>query len=255
MDSKFKNSAMASQALEDVISSIPMPAHIKDSITGKYIISNQENLKVYSLDKTKEIIGKTVHDLDSFMHPYWGSDFAQKISDVDSYVIQKNKKALVQDHLLIARNGFIHIQDMIKTPITDNNNVTAIFTYTYDKTNHIDLLTLFKIYKNIYNKPHEANKIFCRYLQIDKFLAAPLTDAELMLLLSAKNCDSRNELANKICRSIKTVETHVTHINNKLIMGDFLKILHTIRSFEKSKEVNMENVCGNKKNSFNRIFG
>jgi len=255
VQNRFENSVINSSSLEDLVLSMPMPAHIKDAVTGKYILSNKKNLEIFRLKKLEDILGKTIHDLDKCMLPHWGHAFSKKVSDIDQCVKQKNKKMHSGDHLFVARNGFVYIHDMTKIPITNNNKVTAIFTYTCNKTDNIDLLTLFKIYKNIYSKPGEASKIFCHYLNIDKLLSSPLSCAELTLLLSAKDCNSRNDLANKICRSIKTVETHITHINNKVVVGDFFDTLDMIRCFEKSKEINMENFYGNKKNNFNWILG
>lgn len=233
----LKKSSIGSGSLEDLTWSIPMPAHIKDATNGKYIISNQKNLEVYGLSKAEDIIGKTILDLDMFMRPHWGENFAKRVFDLDLQIKQTSQQTMIQNQLLVSSDGFIHLQDMTKIPITRNKKVTSIFTHTYDKTHKLELIDLFKIYTKFYKRQNDAVKIFGDYLGINSFLIDPLSLAELKLMLYAKNCSSRKELAEKMHRSIKTIETHITHINSKLKIGEFLMLLGLVRSREKPKQI------------------
>ena len=233
MGDKSSDSIVCNKSLEDLILSMEdVYAHIKDVVTGGYISSNKKNLEGHGLSKLEEIIGKTVHDLDGYASPCWGNNFAQEITDLDLCVIQNNKKAQIQDKILIARRGFVCIHDITKIPITDKHNkVVAILTHAYDKTGEINLISLFGLYKNAYTKNNAASEYFCRYLQIDGFFSELPSCAELMFLLYTSCSSSRDDVAKKMSRSIKTIETHVTHINNKLKCGDFSKVVNKIRSF------------------------
>lgn len=214
---EVNNLAIRGTNLLELVLSMPEPAHVKDSANGKYIYSNNSNLEVYGLKNISQLIGKTIYDMDCFMKPYWGKDFAGAISGFDEKVY-KSKKAITETNkIFIAKNGLVHVQDMSKIPILDKKGlVSAIFTHSHDKTDVIDLFELFDLYQSIYNKKFEVRKFFCKYLKIDSFFDELPSIAEIKLLLHAKNYKHRKNIADKTHTNIKTIETHITHINNKI---------------------------------------
>lgn len=216
LDISITNLAVRGVALINLVESLPEPAHIKDAKTGKYICSNESNLDVYGLDSVSKIIGKTVHDLDGFMQPYWGDVFAKRIDSLDHHVCKHRDVIQEKDRVFIARSGLIHIQDMTKVPVFDEQKVAAIFTHSHDKTTDMDLLGLFDIYQKIYDSKLEARQHFCRYLKIDSFFHEIPSIAEIRVLLYAGLYRHINEIANQMNRSKRSVETHITHINTKI---------------------------------------
>lgn len=220
--------------LKELLLLLPMPTHIKETATGKYIASNTANIALYGFSTVEEIVGQTVFDLDAFMRPYWGDNFAKKIVEVDSWVVKNNKVHKMPNSVLVTKQGIIRILDIVKIPLSnENHKVTTIFTNGHDRTDDIGLFSLLKTYRKTYGNKHKADLLFCNYLKINGFFSKPLSSAELNLLLCAQNCSSRYDLAKKMNRSIKTVETHITHINNKLKIADFSKIVDIIRSSRK----------------------
>lgn len=210
------NLAIKGEALSNLIMSLPEPAHIKDIATGKYICSNVTNLKVYGLKDVSQIIGKTVQDLDLFMRPFWGEDFAAKIEIFDKKVQETKKIVEEKDRILVAHDGTIHIQDMAKVPVFNGNKVAAIFTHSHDKTDFMDLFSLFDIYQKTYKTTADVRKYFCKYLKIDVFFSELPTVAELKVILYAKGCRHIKEIASRMNRSQRNVESHLTHINSKI---------------------------------------
>lgn len=218
--------------IEDLILSMSESAHIKDFATGKFIFSNEHNLKPYGFTKTEQIIGKTVHDLDSFMRPRWGKDFAKKISDLDNFVGKTGKTSSNKNGIFVSVDGILRVQDMTKIPVYNrSNNVVAIFTRVYDKTDTVDLLSLLGLYGKFYDSKNDIVKYFCKYLKIDILFFQLPTLSELLFLLYAKNYKSIPEIAENMHKCVKTCEMHVSHINNKLKEGSVKNVLNFLRAF------------------------
>lgn len=148
---------MPDHALYDLVSSFPEAAHLKDFKSKKYIHSNENNLKIYGLIDPSKLLGLTVHDLDEFMRPYWGDDFADKVNDLDEYVARKCVVKTDKNRVFLDKFGLVHIQNMTKAPITNfTNKVTAIFTMSFEVTNEMNYFYLSNTYKKIYGTKRNA---------------------------------------------------------------------------------------------------
>ena len=205
--------AIKGETLFNLVQSLPEPAHVKDAKTGKYICSNKSNLEVYGLNDISRILGKTVHDLDNFMKPYWGDTFARNISTFDAEVCKSKEVIQEIGKIFIAVNGVIHIQDITKAPVFKGNEVFAIFTHSHDKTDSVDLLELFKIYQEVYDRELDARKNFCEYLKITSFFSEAPSVHEIEFLLYARNNRQLKDVASKMHKSVSSLEKYRNSIN------------------------------------------
>ena len=232
---KIHTLSIQGSALFDLALSLPEPAHIKNMPDGKYLFTNKANLEVYSLKKTEDIINHTIYDLDSFMRPFWGEKFADRINNLELDVKNEKKTLGIKDIIFLDKNGFVHLQDITKVPIQNQlGDVVCIFTHSHDKTDKIGLLSLLKIYKESYPKQKEAREIFCKFLKIYDSLYEVPTEAELILLIYACYYNSREEISKKMHRCKKTIESHVTNLNRKIKIGNITNIINIIRASKAS---------------------
>lgn len=225
-----QNFQIAGDALFDFVSSMPEPAHVKDSKNGKYIFSNQGNLEIYDLKNVNNIIGATVHDLDGFMRPFWGENFVKCIDELDYRVKDKKETVVDKNRVFLDKFGLVHIQNMTKVPVLNNNKqAKAVLTLSYDLTRTTDLFSLFKMYKGIYPKKTTAISYFKKYLKIDQFFYETLTEKEILCLLYMKRNKCHKSTAAAMNISLKTVETHVSHIIRKSKIYSISDILVFLR--------------------------
>lgn len=241
MDNKNMNISllgMPDHALHDLISSFPEAAHLKDKKNKKYIHSNENSLKIYGFTDPAKVVGLTVHDLDQFMRPYWGHDFADKVNDLDEYVTKECSVITDKNRVFLDKFGLAHIQDMIKVPIANaSNQVTAIFTMIFEETGKIDNFSLFNIYKKIYDKKREACFYFMNHLKINIFFRDSLSNKEMMCLLCMIENNTYKYIAKKMNLSIKTIESHVNHIANKVKSKNLEAIIEFLRIGSNAREI------------------
>lgn len=217
------------EALFDFADAMPEPAHIKDVHNGRYIFSNNSNLQVYNLKHVDDLLGKTVHDLDRFMRPYWGDDFAQQIAYLDHLVSNKQTTQSLQNRIFLDQYGLINVQNMTKMPILGHTNQPqAILTLSFDLTHKTDGMYLLALYKKHYFKKSDAIYYFCKHLNIVDFFTSQLTEKEVLCLLYMKQYQCQKHVAHAMNVSLKTVETHVGHIlakSKRYNMTDILVFL------------------------------
>lgn len=206
-------------AMFELITLMPYSTHIKNAQNGQYIISNRHNLKMFGFTEESEFIGLTLDGLNDFMQPHWGKEFAEKVFLSDEKVRLGGKTESLKNLVFKDKNNFICCQDMYKTPIFCKNNtkkVGMILTVTFEYSDKMCLIELYKKYKDIHASKAEALRYFMRYLKIDKYLYEPLTDKEILCLLYAVHNQSHKSIAANLEIGLRTVETHLSNISNKL---------------------------------------
>ncbi len=228
---KLPNFKLNNNALYDFVLAFPEPAHIKDPHSKKYICSNKHNLKVYGLDKPEQLVGLTVHDLDEFMKPYWGKEFANRIDNFDDIVLKKNTTFSDENRVFLDKFGLVHIQNMTKAPILNSRNkVSAILTTSFDITGRINRFIIFDKYREIYKKKREACLFLMRHMRIDMFFTEVLSEKEMLCLLHMTGNNAHKNLILKMNITNKTVESHIHNIINKLKSKTITEILEFLRS-------------------------
>lgn len=229
------------EALFSLVAAMPNPANIKNAHTGKYIIANKSELDAFILKNVDDMIGLTVHDLDNFMRPHWGNFFAEEVAALDKEVQSSGQSKIIKNRVFRDRRGIVHIRDVCKCPFfscSNNKQVTAIITLTFDYTDETNLITLYGKYKQIYNNKSDAIKYFSQYLKISDFFYDPLTEKELLCLLIAKVHQTHKDMANNLGITIKTIEAHLSNITNKLKQVSVRDVIVFLRN---KKNANKEN--------------
>lgn len=218
-------------ALFDFVLAFPEPAHLKDPYSKKYICSNIHNLKVYGIDKPEQVVGLTIHDLDSFMKPYWGKEFANQIDNFDEVVLKQNTTLTIENRVFLDKFGLVHIQNMTKLPVLNfENKVSAILTTSFDITERINRFFIFDKYREIYKKKKEACFYLMKHLRIDMFFLETLSEKEMLCLLYMTENNTHKNLTQKMHITNKTVESHINNITNKLKSKTITEILEFLRS-------------------------
>lgn len=228
-DNSFK---IPYQALLDYVSAFPTPAHLKDPQTKRYLYTNEANLKIYGLTQPQQLIGLSIYDLDNFMQPCWGNDFARQIDLLDQQVVQQVTMVSAPRRILLDKYGLIHIQNMTKVPIINEHNiVSAILTTVFDVTNTLDRLTIFEYYQQHYQMRREANEYFMRHVRICYLFSDILTTKEIECLLYMVENNAYKFVANRMGVSVKTIEAHNKRITNKIKQGTTISdILESLRA-------------------------
>ena len=206
-------------AMFELIASMPNFVHIKNSQNGQYITTNKHNLKIFGFTKESEFIGLTLDGLDNIMRPHWGKEFAEKVFLSDEKVRTGGNTEAIKNLVFKDKNNFIRCQDMYKTPIFCKSNtkkVSMILTLTIEYSDKLCLLGLYEKYKNIHVSKAEALRYFTQYLEIDKFLYELPTDKEFLCLLYAIRNQSHKSIAENLGVSVRTVETHLSGMTDKL---------------------------------------
>ncbi len=103
--------------VEELIQSFNGTAHLKDLKSGKYVLSNDANIKKVGLTNINDICGLTVHDLHSHMKNYWGEDMAKQISKLDNKLKTNPEIIIDQNRFYLNANQFVFIHNMKKYPI------------------------------------------------------------------------------------------------------------------------------------------
>ncbi len=204
--------------IDDILLSIDASVHVKDIKTGKYLDSNDENLKKFGFTKVEQIRGLTILDLNNFMENKWGRNLVQEIEYMECLVAKHQKKMTEKRCFLTAKNR-IFVHKMIKIPLVTptKNKVCGILTISDDITNHYDLISLLAFYKKL---PLNLDKkfmieSFLSYIGISSFFHELPTESELMVLLAKQKNFSSKRIANTLNLSFRTVQKHIENLKKK----------------------------------------
>jgi hypothetical protein len=194
-----------SQFLSDFITSFPYPANLKDVSTGQYLFENQASAEISDAEAIDD-------------------------DDLDAQVTLQKRPTEDKSRVLLAKNGFVKIFNVVKIPLfNQHNQATAILTYSHDITKKIDLLSLFAFYKQFYTDARVAIPHFLRYLKVEHYFSESLTETELMVLIAMKYNSAHKSVARKLGIQRKTVEIHAGNLRNKLKDGCLYKLLALLR--------------------------
>jgi DNA-binding CsgD family transcriptional regulator len=230
---RMKKFQMSDSSLYHFVSTLPNGAHLKDAKTGKYILANKTCSDIFAINKPDDIVGLTTFDLDKFMRPYWGVGYAKVISDMDYRVRGLGTSVFNHDDIFINAYNYVYIQDIFKMPLMGTNNkVTAVLTILTDRTKQTNFFELLNLYKRMYKDKSSGLVQFLKYLGLDEFFYSTLTEKEILCLLHMKSNQSYKNIAEVLRISLKTVETHVSHIIAKLKTENLSFVLAYLRNWK-----------------------
>lgn len=226
--SNLKNPLNISDSvLSDFIMLNPNGAHVKDSKTGNYMLANQAML---SLKNIKDLSTLNLSDVDKFMRPYWGKDYAKSIAELDKKVIKTGKSVKKNEDIILNSKKQIYVHNIFKFPLNcKNKTVSAIITILDDITSKLNLFHLFDLYIEKLPSQNIGIDCFMKYLGLDTFFQDNLTFKEINCLLHMVTNPAYKSVAKKMNISIKTVETHVSHIIDKIKNSQLSTIISHLR--------------------------
>lgn len=225
---------LSSIAIEDIITHLNVPAHLKDIKSGKYLFSNQANLSIYQLQNINQVIGCTIDDFNIFMQPCWGDSFTNDVKKLEHSVTNNNIK--VEDTRIIIRlDGKIILQQMTKSPIHSrysSNKVTGIFTFSQDKTSQIPLPELYGVYKKYYPSKSTAVVKFLQHINCASYFDQMPTESELKVLLVKVAAPTNKATANILNVAPKTVEIYSSKLMHKIKNSNITQVLSMLRELK-----------------------
>jgi hypothetical protein len=203
------------QFLDSILETTKSSAHIKDIKSGKYLESNTINITKFGFNKTSDIIGLTINDLDSFMSNFWGSCIVFEVNMLENKAIE-TMKPVKENRVFLDADGMLFKHDMTKIPIVgSSNSVSSIFTLSDDITNELSLIEILDYYIHFYNSKKNAVQRFLRHVNVvDLFNEMP-TDAEVRVLIAKINYITSKRIAIELNISPKTVENHIASLKER----------------------------------------
>ncbi len=221
--------------LSDMVRYLPYPAHVKDIQSGKYMLSNQENVEIYGMDKVDDIIGMTVHDLDSRMRSRWGITYAKVIDQLDYEVNDKNTTRVDENRVLVNSEGLLRLQTMVKIPAQGfDNKPKAILTFSYDLLDRLNNNDLFQLYLKKYVKKYDAIKYFLIHLNIDEYFYSNQkkdfpSEKQILVMLALAEQRNYKRIAAQLNIAYKTVESHIAKLKEKITSGNLDQMVYRLR--------------------------
>ena len=201
--------------MEELIPQLDSPAHLKDVKSGRYIITNQSHAKIYGLSSSSELLGMTIHDLDCFMHKYWGNN-VDEMNKIESSIINSGSSVRKNARSWLNIDGHLWVHNVIKTPIRNNlGKISAILTITDTLNTQLPRHEIFNIYLSHYKSSQIAIIKFLEQHNILRYFVQLPTKAELNILLTKIKLTHNKLVAQNLYISLKTVETHMTHLYQK----------------------------------------
>lgn len=226
-----ENDITSIKLIYDLLHTTKSSAHVKDICTGKYVDSNEINVKKFGFAKAEEIIGATIWDLHDFMKPYWGNNLVNDIEILEQKVIS-TQKPMSDKRAFLAKSGKIWVHDMTKIPILNSKgNVCSIFTLSENITHKYELMDLWKVYLSLYSAKKIAIANYLEHINIAKLFNELITEGELMVLISKVKIPHSKGIAKILDISPRTVDCHIAKLKDKAKI-DINEITSIIRILE-----------------------
>ena len=192
-------------------------AHVKDSKTGIYTLANQDILELFGREKTDDLGTFSIYELAKFMQPCRVNKYADEISGMDQMVAATGTTTTKNKDIVLNASGVVYVQDLLKLPLTNRNNkVVAILTISTDLTQKTNLFRLLELHINTHLNLSTGLVNFVKYLGIDGFFCEDLTYKEIICLLQMRITPAYKSIAKNLNIGARTVETHISHIIDKL---------------------------------------
>jgi len=216
-DTTLHHLKISGNILFDFADSLQEAVDIKDSQSGKYLYTNQQNLNLHALEQSEEMIGKTATGLGDLSNDPNHVSLVNKIISIDQEVITHKKVCRDNKITFANRLGTIQVIELVKTPVlNEQEEVSAIMTISHDLTKKMNHFERLELYKNHYTKKSIAVSHFMKHLKIEPFFQETLTEKEMICLLHLSHKKTYKQIAAQTFTSIKTIETHISNTISKL---------------------------------------
>jgi|LauGreDrversion4_2_1035121.scaffolds.fasta_scaffold109173_2 hypothetical protein len=229
------NQKLSMNFIEHLMYATTASAHIKDISNGKYLDSNEINLKKFGMTKPSDIIGLTIHDIGSIMTDYWSKQMVKEIAKIDNRVVL-NQFPMTDNRAFLSFNGRVIVHDMFKIPIINHQGqVIAIYTSSNDVTPQVGLVKLYHLYLKLYTelqlKPHVAIQKYIEHINMSNYLFTVPTKSEINVLIHKIIYHYNKKIAHNLNISVRTVESHLKHLQEKVNI-DLTELVEKIKILE-----------------------
>lgn len=230
---------MSEEQLYMFINTLPFAAHVRDVVTGKYILANKYQASNHGLEDTRSVTNITYSDLYHYrrskLSALQGSlileDRYKNFIDDANACADISHKPLSFDACSLFPTGFIYKGVLKKIPLLDQKKrVVAILTFSEETTNNLDLLDLFTLYKKHY-PIQQAIIQFLHYLNLTAYFQQLPTNQELTTLLILRRNSISKYVARKLSISYRTVEEYKARLRSKLKVINLDGLLVLLRMY------------------------
>lgn len=219
------------------VSACPMPAHIKDAATLRYVLANDHNLEIFGLSNAGELVGKDAFYLVGIMQGLLPHAYAEKASGRDLEVVKLRKCISERTNNFVTKRGYVADHLVVKLPVFDEKKVKYILTYVYDLTCQQSLEILRKKYQEFYQDDNVATSKFLQFLKFDQNICDHITKRELDVILSFIKHRTYKGIAAELDITVKAIEIHLNNLIQKFncftsnqLMSALIEKLHNWKS-------------------------
>jgi len=213
--------------LDSIIKKHPYSASFKEADTGKYILVNDRLARDVGAADPQELVGLTVHDLQSTQTKAL-SDTAAQIEKLDFLACENKEPA--QSRLMFCKSdgGAVLYEEIIKVPVLSRGGKTlGVVTYQRNLTPIMPLNDVYNAYRRFYTAP-EAVEHMLNYLDIKHCFSTPPSEAPLRVLLARAERYSNKQIGNLLGISHRTVDYQLDALRDRVIDGDLRHVLALI---------------------------
>ncbi len=222
----IKQSALMMKSDSNLISLIenfPVPASLKESDAGRYVINNVHNLRQFGVGDWRDIAGLKIQDI-AFPKTELGRRYARSVEALD-VATREAKSPFTRRSRFVDYCGNVQMDEMTKFPIFGSNgNVIGIVTYRRDVTRTLPPIRIYQLHR-YFHPVAEAIKRSLVFFGVETHFLFPPTEAQIRTFLLRSELYSNKEIARFMGVSDRTVECHCAALRNKIVGGDLANVI------------------------------
>lgn len=231
--------------LSNFIEQAPFSAHLRDTKTNRYILSNQFSANNIGLDTSRDLIGLKPRDvIEHRLQSEQGLDYnlawkeklrilLDKTYELSSQVLIEKVPAIQRD-IELSLSGFIRVTQTIRSPVFDSQKrVVAIASLDCDFVQQCELFYLFQLYTR-YLLPKKAIRNFLTYLEVESYFSKMPTCRELTAMLFMRQNSSSKYVAGRLNVSSRTIDEYKARLGAKLVDTSLASLLINLRARNES---------------------
>ena len=206
---------ISAQLIENILHNINLPANLKDAKSGKYLDTNHAYLHLFGMTSPTEMIGKTIWDLNAFMHSLC-LDHVLQMAEFEREVYQTGKAAKQKNLVWLNAHGMVWVHNTSKIPVNNTpNQISAILSLNEDLTKTLSLEELYNHYCIFYPESKPRVSKFLEHIGVLNHFATLPTHAEVIVLIAKKMLVHNKLVAQKLNIQLGTVESHINRLGQK----------------------------------------
>jgi len=229
---------ISSQCLENILYSMPVPAHLKCAKSQAYVLMNQPFVHTVGAESEQAIIGRTAQDIKRVSDEKNTDAFTQAIVKMEAKLLAEEATQIEKNRVFFTSSGCIKILTITKVPVPDRSGkLKYIFTYGQDETPHYQLIDLWHVYCLNFCNNYALVKAFLSHIGLEKYFMwsirnnAPSKMQVKSILLCAFSRNNQ-EAAQQLGITYKTLQTHLSRLSNKMYFGTIQNLIKDIRHYQ-----------------------